>query len=463
MVKEEAGPQLVRGLGLLDCILLVMGTIIGSGIFLTTGIMALDLPSPLLLLLVWGVGGLLSLAGALTYAELGAAMPEAGGPYIYLREAYGPLPAFLFGWISFLVYQTGSIAAVAVGFAEYLGYFAPALGTGNILASAELFGHSVRLSAGQISASAAIVLLTLVNVFGLRAGSYVQNLFTFLKIAAIAGFVLFGFLLGRGSGVDLGLQAAGLETSSLLTGFGVALIAVLWTFSGWDNLSFSAGEIKEPARNFPRGLLLGTVAVTLVYLLTNAAYIHALPVPEMQGVTRVAEKAAQALFGPEVTALIAAAVVVSTFGCANGLILTAARAYYAMAKDGLFFRPVARVHPRFRTPHISLWLQCGWGCLLTLSGTYDQLFTYVIFAGLLIWGAAVASVFTLRRKQPDLSRPYRVWGYPVVPVLFLAALAAIMINTLLERPIESLSGVGFLILGLPAYAFWSRSRGKRGS
>jgi APA family basic amino acid/polyamine antiporter len=453
MKNDRDSPQLVRGLGLLDSTLLVMGIIIGSGIFLTTGVMAEDLPSPTLLMAAWMVGGLLTLAGALTYAELGAAMPEAGGQYIYLRESYGPLPAFLFSWITFLVYQPGTISAVMVGFAAYLGYFVPGLGTENVLLAFQIGGREIALTAGQTVAAALILALTAANVAGLRWGSLIQNVFTFLKVAAIATFVLFGFLVEPKGEL---LPAPPVETGSLLAGFGVALIAVLFAFDGWVQLTFSAGEIKNPERTLPRALILGTSGVTLIYLLMNAVYLHALGISEMRGVTRVAEKAATSLFGEGATRMIAAVVLISTFGAANGTILTGARVYYATARDGLFFRSVGKVHPRFRTPHVSLWVQGIWSALLALSGRFDQLFTYAVFASFLMYAAATASVFTLRRKRPDLARPYRVWGYPVLPAVYLAALGALALNTIVERPMESLSGLLILLLGVPVYFFWKR-------
>lgn len=433
-----------------------MGTIIGSGIFLTTGIMAETLPSASLLLTVWAVGGLLTLAGALTFAELGAAMPEAGGQYVYMREAYGPLPAFLFGWICFLAYQTGSIAAVAAGFAEYLGFFVPWLGTGQELTRFDIGGWTLTLTAGRLSAVAAIIALTAVNVRALQAGSFVQNSLTAIKVSALVVLIVLGFLIGQPAASSAPVAVPSVPATTLLSRFGVALIAVLWAYTGWDNLNLAGGEVRNPGRTIPRALLIGTLAVAAIYLLTNAVYLYALPIPEMQGVTRVGEKAASALFGPTAGTLIAAAVLFSTLGAVNGVILTAARIYYAMARDGLFFASVARVHPRFHTPHVALWLQCAWACVLALSGTYDQLFTYVIVAGLVLWVAGAASVFTLRRTRPDLPRPYHVAGYPVMPALFIAGLVLIIINTAIERPTESLFGMCFLILGIPVYFFWSR-------
>ncbi|HXB55663.1 MAG TPA: amino acid permease [Vicinamibacteria bacterium] len=455
MIDAKVTTSLRRELGLLDSTLLAAGVIVGSGIFMTTGVMAVELPSAPLLLLTWAVGGLLTLAGALTISELGAAMPEAGGQYVYLREAYGPLPAFLFGWLTLLVYQPGAIAAVAAGFAAYLGYFVPALGTENVLAAITVSGRSFSLSMGQLVAAAVIVGLTALNVRGVRVGSTVQNVFTFLKLGALAGFVVLGFTMGTGRSASSGPPSA-TPGAATLAGFGVALVAALWAYDGWINLTFSAGEIKDPARNLPRGLFLSTVIVTVAYLLVNAAYVRALPISEMQGVTRIAEKAATALFGPIGATLIAAAVAISTFGSTHGTILTGARVNYAMAKDHLFFSSAARVHPRFQTPHVSLWWQGCWSALLVLSGTFDQLFTFAMFAAILMYAGATAAVFTLRRKRPEMPRPYRTWGYPWMPLVYLGALLLLAGNTLSERPVESLAGLGLLALGVPVYQYWRR-------
>lgn len=456
--KENAEVTLERKLGLFDSTMIVMGVVIGSGIFLTTGLMAKSIPSATLLLIAWIAGGVLSLAGALAYAELGAAMPEAGGQYIYLREAYGPMSGFLFGWIMFLVYQTGSIAAVSVGFAEYFGYFFPSLSTSKILYATTItvFSKSFTysLSVGQWVAIAVIIFLSILNYIGLGFGSVVQNIFTVLKIGAIIAIVALGFIIGKGGDIDFAINPSGLSSGSLIVGFGVAMIAVIWTFDGWNNINFTAGEIKNPKRNLPLSLILGTVGLTALYVAMNYIYLYALPIKDMMGVTRIAEKASTALFGGAAASLISAAVVISTFGCVNGMILTGPRVYYAMAKDNLFFRRVAGVHPRFRTPGFSILIQAIWACLLTLSGTYEQLFTYVTFAAIIFYIVAVAAVFTLRKKYPDLPRPYKTWGYPVMPILYIVACLGILINTLLEKPVESLAGLGLVALGIPVYYYW---------
>ena len=449
-------PELRRELGLLDSTLLSIGVMVGSGIFMTTGIMASEIPSGGALLAAWAVAGVLTLAGALTIAELGAALPAAGGQYVYIREAYGPLPAFLFGWLTLLVFQPGSIAAVAVGFAAFLGYFAPLLGTENILFAANIGGHPFVLSVGQIVAAITILGLTWLNARGLRLGSNVMNVFAFAKLATLGAFVVLGFTVGARS---LPTAEATAATSGVtFAGFAVAVVAALWAYDGWINLTFSAGEIRDPARNLPRGLILSTAIVTVGYLLVNAVYVHALPIAEMQGVTRIAEKAATVLFGSFAAGLIAAAVAVATFGSTHGTMLTGARVYYAMAKDGLFFESAAAVHPRFGTPHLSLWWQGLWTAAVALSGTYDQLFTYAMFAAILMYGGATAAVFTLRRTRPELPRPYRAWGYPVVPFLYLGALLLLAVTSLRERPVESVAGLVLLATGVPVYYLWRMRR-----
>jgi len=456
--KNDTG--LVRQLGLFDSTMVMVGIVIGSGIFLTTGIMAKTIPSAGLILLAWTVGGLLTLAGALTYAELGAAMPEAGGQYVYLREAYGSLAGFLFGWILFLIYVTGGIAALALAFSEYFGYFFPSLSTKKIIFSTviNIFNHPIdySLSMGQLVGIGVIIFLSLFNYIGVGFGKIIQNIFTVLKIGTILAIIFLGFIIGKGTAVDLSLTPAELSTSQLIIGFGVALVAVSWAFDGWNNINFVAGEIKNPKRNLPFSLILGTMGITVLYVLTNYIYLYALPINEMIGVIRIAEKAFTALFGTSTGALIAAAVIISTFGSLNGSILTGPRVYYAMAKDKLFFKKVAKVHPRFHTPGFAILIQAIWASILALSGTFEQVFTFVMFVAIIFWIAAAASVFTLRKKFPHLPRPYKTWGYPVIPIIFIIASSGILLNILIEKPVESLAGLGFTALGIPVYYFWKR-------
>jgi APA family basic amino acid/polyamine antiporter len=442
---------LVRGLGAWDGTLLVIGSVLGTGIFLTTDDMARVLPHEGLLLLVWLLGGVFTLFGALTYAELGSMFPRAGGIYHFLKEAYGPLPGFLYGWCGFLTMMTGGIAAIAVGFAEYLGSFLPFSSTANQLASATLLGLEWRLSGGQVIAVVAILALTAVNWLGLRAGATVSNLLTAVKVAAIAGFAVLAFAVPARAQPAL---LAPVRTTGLAAAFGIALVAALWSYDGWYGLTFEAGEMRDPARDLPRGLIWGTAACTALYVLVNLVYFRALPLAEVAATPRLGEAAAGALFGAGGARALAAAIVVSAFGCLASTILYSARLYLPMARDGLFFASLGEVHGRFRTPGRSLWAQGGWATLLALTGSYEQLYTYVVFVLVLFHAATGAALFVLRRSRPDAERPYRAWGYPVVPALFVLVSLWLAVNTALERPAESLLGFGLLLLGLPGYRYW---------
>lgn len=457
---RQSANGLTRKLSLFDSTMMLVGIVIGSGIFLTTGIMAESIPSGGLILLAWVVGGLLTLAGALTYAELGVMMPEAGGQYVYLREAYGHLAGFLFGWILFWIAMTGSIAALGVAFSEYLGYFFPALSTSNVIMTFDLpvFGSVIHysLSVGQLFAAFLIAALSVFNYVGVKPGKMIQNVFTVMKIGLILILIILGFTIGKGHAIDLSIRPAGMGFSEMLTGFGVALIAVSWAFDGWHNLNYVAGEIRDPARNLPRALIAGTLLITLIYLLVNCLYLYALPVEEMSGVVRIAEKSTSALFGASSAGLVTTVVLISIFGALNGSVFVGPRVYYAMARDGLFFRRAAEIHPRFETPGAAIFVQAVWAIVLTLSGTFEQLFTFVMFITIVFWVAATASVFTLRKKYPDLPRPYKTWGYPWVPALFIIASSGLVINTLIARPVESLAGVVLAVSGIPVYYFWRK-------
>jgi basic amino acid/polyamine antiporter, APA family len=448
---SEAPEGLLRVLGAWDGALITIGAVVGTGIFLTTSDMARVLPHPGLILLVWLVGGLLALAGALTYAELGVLFPRAGGIYDFLKEAYGPLWGFLYGWASFFVIMSGGIAALSVGFGEYLGSFFPFLSTSHVLVSAPIGPWRWTLNGGQLAGVGAILVLTVVNQLGVKEGAWVQNGLTLLKLGGIAVFLVAA--LGWPSPLPV---ASGVVPPHALTGFGVAMIAALWTYDGWYGLTFSAGEMKDPGRNLPLGLIIGTAGVGALYVLVNLVYMRTLSMPEMASHPRVAEAVAAALLGPMGARLLSAVVVVSTFGCVSSTILYSSRIYQPMAADGVFFRSLAAIHPRYRTPVRSLWAQSLWAIVLTVSGTYDQLFTYVVFAALLFHVATGAAVFVLRHTRPDAPRPYRVWGYPVVPVLFILSSLLLVANTLSERPRESLLGLVLVALGVPAYLYWRR-------
>lgn len=458
--KRSKNQGLTRQLGLFDATMVIMGIVIGSGIFMTTGIMAKSIPAPGLILLAWTVGGLLILAGGLTFAELGASMPEAGGPYVYLREAFGSLFGFLFGWIVFLVYMTGGIAALAVAFAEFVSSFIPSLSPQNLIFSVRIPALHYSLSAGQIVAVAAILLFSAFNYFGLGLGKTIQNVLTVTKIGAIVLFIILGLTIGNGSSIDFTFvpKIPGWSLGRLFFGFGLALIAVSWAFDGWNNINFIAGEIKNPGRTLPSALILGTLSITLLYVLTNVVYFRALPVDEITGVVRIAEKTSQTLFGETAAIFVSIAVIISILSALNGSILAGPRVYFAMAQDGLFFRRVADVHPRFRTPSYALLLQAVWSCILTLSGTFERIITFVMFVSILFWIGTAASIFTLRKKYPDVRRTYKTWGYPVVPLLFIVGSSGILINTLIEKPAESLAGIGLTIIGIPVYYHWRKIR-----
>jgi len=452
--KPHPSPELERRLGTWDATSLTIGSVIGTGIFITTADIARVLPSHGMILLVWIIGGMLTLAGALTYAELGALYPRAGGMYHYLKEAYGPLWGFLYGWAGFLIIMSGGIAALAVAFGEYLGSFLPVFSTANEWWSVPLGAWTWSVSGGQVAAALAILTLTTVNHIGLREGAGVQNLLTVLKIGSIVGFVALGFMVKAPVAFTLERTA---PTGGLLAAIGVGMIAALWTYDGWYGATFAAGEMRNPKKSLPRGLIWGALVIMGLYALTNLVYFRALTVPEMAATPRIAETAATALFGAGGGRLMSVAVLISTFGCLAATILYSPRIYLTMARDGVFFRRLAEVHPRFHTPVKSLWAQSLWAMALTLSGTYEQLYTYVVFAAVLFHVATGSAVFVLRRKHPDMPRSYRAWGYPWVPALFVLASTLLVANTLMEKPVESLLGLGFVALGLPAYFWWRRS------
>jgi len=453
--KIDPDEGLLRALGLGSAILLVVGNVIGSGIFLTTGGMAAAIPSASLLLLAWVLGGLLAIAGGLTYAEMGAMFPRSGGVYIFLREAYGPLTAFLYGWASMLVINSGSTAAVAVGFAEYLSYFVPAFSTAHVVAAIPAPWGTFSISAGQLVASASIAVLGAINYVGVRSGNMVNVILTIAKVAGLAAIPIMALVAGTVQPSYTPLVPPDLVRP--LASFGVAMIAVLWTYESWYYVTYAAGEIKDPQRNVPRALVIGILALIVIYVTVNIGYLHALSVDQMKGVTRIAELAATTLMGPLGASFIALTVVISTFGCNAAGILGGSRVLFAMARDGVFLPAASRVHPRYRTPHVAVLATTIWSIVLTLSGTYEQLFTYVMFSSILFSVAAGLALFLLRRTRPDHPRPYRTWGYPVVPALFVLGAAAFVLNTLFEKPVESIAGLGLVAAGVPVYV-WSKRK-----
>jgi APA family basic amino acid/polyamine antiporter len=451
--------QLVRAIGLPTAILFVIGSVVGSGIFLTTGVMADTLPSTPLLLLAWVLGGAFALAGGLTFAEMGAMFPRSGGVYVFLREAYGPLTAFLYGWSALLVVISGGIAAVAVGFAEYLSYFVPRFSAGRAVVDMTPAGLDVTVSAGQLVAATSVLVLGAINYVGVRTGNMTNAVLTAAKIAALGALPLIALFAAGTTPVMSPVVPPGLDRP--LAAFGIAMIAVLWTYEAWYFVTYAAGEVRDPQRNLPRALITGIILLTATYVAVNVSYFFALPLEEMRGVRRIAEKAAVAMVGARGADLVAGTVVVSTFGCNAAAILAGSRLLFAMARDGVFFRSAARVHAVYRTPHVAVVALTLWAALLTLSGTYEQLFTYVMFASVLFSVLGGLAVFRLRRRMPDHPRPYRTIGYPIVPALFVAGSIAFVLNTLVERPFESTAGLGLLALGLPAYWYWRSQTSQR--
>ncbi len=424
-----------RDLTLFDAINLVVGTIIGSGIFLVPSEIARAVHTPGWMLAVWVIGGILTMLGALSLAELGAALPEAGGIYTFIHRGFGPLWGFLCGWMLFTVATSGSIATLGAAFPIYLGAFVPLTPVTSKLASI-----------------AAIALLTWINIVGVKNGARVGNVLTALKVGGLVVMVAVIFLL-PGPGTAVSTAVPPLPSGPVpAAAVGVALVAVLWAYEGWHDISFAAGEIHEPQKNFPRGVILGVAIVITLYLLANLAYMRVLTPAEIAATDRVALAAMTRITGEWGGKLLTAAILCSILGAMNALILAGPRAYYQMAKDGLFIERVSRVHPRWRTPVEALLFQGLWSAFLVLFiGGFSQLFTYVIFGGWIFYALAVLSVIALRRKEPGLPRPFHVPGYPLVPLLFAATAFAIVLNTLVATPRESILGLAFIGLGIPVY------------
>jgi APA family basic amino acid/polyamine antiporter len=449
---------LIKALGLVDATTLVMGSMIGSGVFVVAADISRQVQSPGLMMMTWFATAALTLIAALSYGELAAAMPHAGGQYFYLREAFGPLWGFLFGWTMFLVIQTGTIAAVAVVFAKYAGVFFPWISARRYLLGSGRIG----LTTQQLTAISMIVFLTWSNTRGIRTGARVQNVFTFAKVAALLGLIGFGFLLGRNPAAVSDnfthfWRGAGWNLGALRLA-GVAMVGALFSSDAWNNVTFTAGEVRNPKRNLPLSLALGVAVVSALYIASNYAYLNVLTFHEIQTAAedRVATAAAFKMFGPVAVQLMAAAIMISTFGCNNGLILSGARVYYAMAKDKLFFRKAADIDPVHHAPRFSLWMQSAWAILLTLSGGYSDLLDYVIFAVLLFYMLTISGLFVLRRTQPNLERPYKAFGYPVLPAAYIAAAGVIEALLLVYKPNYTWPGLIIVLLGAPVYFIWRK-------
>jgi len=452
----EAAITLRRELGLWAAVSIVVGTVIGSGIFLVPADMIRHVGSPVLVLAVWVAGGLLSLAGALSYAELAAAMPEAGGEYVYLRQAYGPLWGFIYGWTHLLVAKSGAIATLATAFFLYLAYFFPALERIFYVIPLPIGpgGEYLELRYGQLLACGVIMGLAVVNYLGVRFGGAVQVIVTLVKLGLIAGIIVIGMSWGVGATSNF---RSFVSAPGGVAGFFAALVAALWAYDGWNNVSMISAEIRNPHRSLPVALIAGTVIVMLVYLLANLAYFYVLPAAAVAASNRVAAEMMRAAAGHTGAAAVSVAAMVSIFAALNGSILSGARVPYALSRGGLFLESFGRVHPVYRTPGVSIFGLSAWGALLVFTGRYEELFRYVIFASWILYGMTAASVLVLRRKRPDLPRPYRVSGYPWVPALFVAGSVCVVYYTLRNFPRESLLGLALILLGLPFYA-WIRGR-----
>ncbi|MGA3243518.1 MAG: amino acid permease [Bacteroidota bacterium] len=431
--------ELRRELSLFDMTMIAIGSSIGSGIFLTPALIAKALPSPIWILGIWILGGITTMCGALTYAELGGMMPRAGGVYVFLSEAYGGLVGFLYGWAYFLVVNTGALAALALAFSTYLGFFFPFAGEHTTLV-------------GIIG----ILLVTAINVLGVKAGGVFSDLFTVLKITGIAVLIVVGLGWGSSSTTDFSIPLGHLPhgLSSALT---LAFVSILWSFGGWQHATFTAAEAKDPKRTVPMSLILGALAVTVIYVLTNVAYMFLMPPSQMANSPHIASDAISLVLGPIGGSLIAITIFISTFGTAGIYTLTAPRIYYAMANDGLFFKKVAEVHPRFRTPMFSIVLQSFWAIVLILFwGTFESLISYVVFTDWIFFALAAFSIFLFRRRKPEAERPYKTLGYPFTPIVFVAISTLFVVYTLFEKPAESLAGLGFLAVGVPVFMFWKK-------
>jgi len=492
---DSSSPKLVRGLGLLDASMIVVGSMIGSGIFIVSAESARLVGAPGWLLVAWTLGGVLTITGALCCAELAAMWPHAGGQYVFLREAYGSSIGFLFGWSLFLIIQTGTIAAVAVAFANFTGVLTSYVSADKYIVAPHGFGgYAVSLSTQQLVAVVMILFLTLTNTSGLKTGKLIQNTFTFTKTAALVGLIAVGLTLGwnhnsaaytsdwwnpvrngwHPTGSQLGFEASGgaLLGLALIMLLGRAMVGPLFAQSAWNNVTFTGGEVRNPGRNLPRALFIGCGLVVALYLLANLAYIVTLPLSTIQNApqNRVGTALMQAVFGPRGTVLMAIAIMISTFGCNNGLILAGARVYYAMARDNLFFKRVGLLNSR-HVPAVALILQGIWAAFLTLPRTvttnpqtgaitygnvYTQLLEYIIPADLIFYALMVGAVIVMRRKAPQIERPYRTWGYPVVPLIYIALAVLIVLDLAYLAP--STSGIGYLLVltGIPVYFVWRK-------
>ena len=433
-------PRLKRVLSLMDATMINAGGIIGSGIFMVPATVALYTASSSLFFMVWILGGVVSLFGALSVAELGAAMPKAGGQYVFLNEAYGPVWGYLYGWSEVVVINTASMAAVGVAFAEYLKFF-----------------YTISDLAVKEIAIFSIILLTIINIVDVKSGARFQNVFTFAKLGAILGVILLGLFLEGGSTQNFSPLFTDRPPLSLIGPLGLAMVAVLWTFDGWIFVTYVAGEVKNPKRNIPLSLIFCMVIVVTVYLALNTVLVYVLGLDQMIGSELVMADAASKFIGGNGAAIVTIIILISLIGANNGFILTSARINYAMARDNRFFKQAAIIHPKFQSPANALIIQCIWACILTFSGTFNQLITYIIFASWIFYGMSAGAVIILRKKKPDMERPYQIPFYPWIPIIFILFAIFLTVNTILEAPRDAAIGAGLILAGLPLYYYWKKN------
>jgi len=468
--------EFVRAISRLDATALVVGSMIGSGIFIVSADILRQVQTPGLLLLVWGLSGVVTLLGALTYGELAAMFPKAGGNYVYLREGISPLFGYLYGWTLFVVIQTGTIAAVAVAFARFTSVLVPSLSPDVFLGTTIRFPDpigpiAVGLSPQRIFAILSIVLLTWINVRGVRTAAFIQTSLTAIKTAALAGLIVLGITIGRNAeaiaaNFGPGFWPAGGVTLAMIPVVGAAMVGSLFSMDAWNNVGFASGELKQPEKDLPFAMATGVLTVTTLYVLANVAYLHVLPADAIAHAPqdRVGTAALEAMFGTPGLYIMAVAIMISTFGCNNGLILSGARVYYAMAVDNLFFKSAAVLHPQYKTPAVALVVQAVWTCVLCLSGTYSQLLNFVIFAAVAFYLVTAIGLFALRRKRPDIPRPVRTPGYPWLPALYVVLTGLIAIDLLVQKATQTYSflGLGLVLLGVPVYYGWKRMVAQQG-
>jgi len=440
MEIQQKPPSLERVLSLLDATMINVGGVVGSGIFMVPATVAFFTGSASLFFLVWILGGIVSLFGALSVAELGAAMPRAGGQYVYLNEAYGPIWGYLYGWSAVAVINTASIAAVGVAFSEYLGFFFP-------ISDASIKGIAV----------GTIVLLTIINIVDVKSGAWFQNLFTLSKLGAIFGIILLGLVMEGGTNQNLSPIFSDKPFIGLIGPLGLAMVSVLWTFDGWIFITYVAGEVKNPGRNIPLSLIFCMLIVVSVYLLLNYVLLFTLGFTGMNGSELVVSDAASVFLGNKGAAVVTIIILISLIGANNGFVLSSARINYAMARDKLFFNQAAQIHSRFKSPANALIIQCVWACLLTFTGTFNQLITYIIFTSWIFYGMSAGAVIILRKKKPDMDRPYKTPVYPWIPIIFIFFAIFLTINTIMEAPRDAAIGAGIILAGLPLYYYWKKN------